>query len=45
MAYVTCSYQALSDNMLSETETYNQRACCPAGAIFSERSLGKSLVP
>ncbi len=26
-------------------ETYNQRACCPAGATFSERSLGKILDP
>ncbi|MGD9138395.1 MAG: hypothetical protein PVH42_16660, partial [Desulfobacterales bacterium] len=22
-----------------------QRACCPAGATFSERSLGENLVP
>jgi hypothetical protein len=28
-----------------ETYINDRRACCPAGAIFSERSLGKSLVP
>lgn len=26
-------------------ETYKLCYCCPAGATFSERSLGKSLVP
>jgi len=37
----------LPDTRKLTPETYinYQRACCPAGATFSERSLGKSLVP
>jgi len=34
----------LPDTRNLTPDTYNQRICCPPGAIFPKRSLGKSVV-